>query len=156
MATFIHSIYTLLLALWVGGISLFTFIVTPEIFRSYGRDAAGEIVGKLFPGYFLFTMVLSVLVLLMLPLCRSLFGQTGFRWSISLAAVAIVINAFIFFKLHPEIRQIKQEVHSFQSIQDDSPARNTFRKLHALSMTLNLILLADGATLLLIGSSLKR
>ena len=77
MTVFTHSVYTLILALWVGGISIFTFIVTPEIFRSFSRDEAGKIVGKLFPDYFLFTLALSVLVLLVLPLCRSIFGQAG-------------------------------------------------------------------------------
>ena len=43
-------LYDLVLALWTGGIFLFTFIITPVIFKSYGRDMAGEIVGKLFPG----------------------------------------------------------------------------------------------------------
>ncbi len=156
MTAFIHSVYIIILALWVGGISLFTFIVTPKIFRSYDRDKAGEIVGKLFPGYFLFTLVLSVLVLLLLPLCRYLFGQAGFLWSLVLAVIAVAINLFVSFKLHPEIRSVKQEVHSFQSLPDDSPARKTFRKLHAMSMTLNLLLLADGVTLLIISASLKK
>lgn len=156
MTTFVHSVYTLILALWVGGISLFTFIVTPEIFRSYNRDAAGEIVGKLFPGYFVFTLVLSVLALLALPLCRSFFGQTSYRWSLVLAVIAVVINVFVYFKLHPEIRRVKQEIHSFQSIAEESPQRKTFRKLHAVSATLNLMLLADGVTLLVISTSLKR
>ncbi len=49
MTAFIHSVYISILALWVGGISRFTFIVTTKIFRSYDRDKAGEIVGKLFP-----------------------------------------------------------------------------------------------------------
>jgi uncharacterized membrane protein len=156
MGTFMKSLYTLLLALWVGGISLFTFIVTPEIFRSYARDAAGEIVGRLFPGYFLFTLVLSVLVLLVLPLVRQSFGNASFRWSIILAVIAVFINVFIFFKLHPQMRQLKQEIRSFESQQVDAPARTTFRKLHAVSMTLNLILLADGVTLLLISTSFKK
>ena len=34
------ALYRLALALWVGGISLFTFVVTPVIFKSRGRDAA--------------------------------------------------------------------------------------------------------------------
>ncbi len=156
MTAIIHSAYTLLLALWVGGISIFTFIVTPVIFREYGRDAAGEIVGKLFPGYFLFTLVLSILVLIALPLCRSLFGQAGFRWSLALAVIAVAINIFVYFKLHPEIRRVKQEIHSFQTQPEVSPERKAFRKLHALSATLNLIVLADGVTLLLIGTALKR
>ncbi len=156
MTTFVHSVYTLILALWVGGISLFTFIVTPDIFRSYGRDAAGEIVGKLFPGYFIFTLVLSALALLALPFCKSLFGQTGYRWSLLLSVIAVAINVFVYFKLHPEIRLVKQEVHSFQSLPEDSPERKTFRKLHAVSATLNLILLADGVTLLIISTAAKR
>ena len=156
MTTFVHSVYTLILALWVGGISLFTFIVTPDIFRSYGRDAAGEIVGKLFPGYFIFTLVLSALALLALPFCKSLFGQTGYRWSLLLSVIAVAINVFVYFKLHPKIRLVKQEVHSFQPLPEDSPARKTFRKLHAVSATLNLILLADGVTLLIISTAVKR
>jgi hypothetical protein len=156
MKTFVHSVYTIILALWVGGISLFTFIVTPEIFRSYTRDAAGEIVGKLFPGYFMFTLVLSALALLALLFSRSLFGKKGYRWSLVLVALAIAVNIFVSFKLHPEIRQVKQEVHSFQALAEDSPARKTFRKLHAVSMTLNLMLLADGVTLLLISTYRKR
>jgi cytochrome bd-type quinol oxidase subunit 2 len=156
MKTFVHSVYTLILALWVGGISLFTFIVTPEIFRSYGRDAAGEIVGKLFPGYFIFTLVLSALALLVLLFCRSHFGKAGYRWSLVLAAIAIAINVFVSFKLYPEITRVKQQVRSFESLAEDSPARKTFRKLHAVSATLNLILLADGVTLLIISTSRKQ
>ncbi|MGO9611774.1 MAG: DUF4149 domain-containing protein [Dissulfurispiraceae bacterium] len=155
MTTFTHSVYTLMLALWVGGISLFTFIVTPQIFRSYGRDKAGEIVEKLFPDYFLFTLVVSVLVLLILPLCRSAFAQVAFRWSLILAVIAFAINVFVFFKLYPKIRRVKQEVNSSQSLLDDASATKKFRKLHAISATLNLILLSDGVTLLLIGSSIK-
>jgi len=155
MTAFTHSVYTILLALWVGGISLFTFIVTPDIFRAYSRDAAGEIVGELFPHYFLFTLVVSILVLLVLPLCRPLFGEAAFRWSLTLAIIAVAITIFVTFKLYPEIRRVKQEVHSFQEL-PEAPARKTFRKLHAVSATLNLLLLADGVTLLLIGTSLKR
>jgi uncharacterized membrane protein len=52
-------LYNLVLSLWIGGMSVFTFIVTPAIFKSFGRDMAGEIVGKLFPGYFLSVLILS-------------------------------------------------------------------------------------------------
>jgi len=45
-------LYNLVLALWVGGISIFTFIVTPVIFRSFGRDMAGRDRGEALPGLF--------------------------------------------------------------------------------------------------------
>jgi len=156
MTTFVHSVYTLILALWVGGISLFTFYRNAEhlqVIRS--RCRRGDR-GKLFPGYFIFTLVLSALALLALPLCKSLFGQTGYRWSLLLSVIAVAINVFVYLKLYPKIRLVKQEVHSFQPLPEDSPARKTFRKLHAVSATLNLILLADGVTLLIISTAVKR
>ncbi len=156
MTAIAHSIYTVLLALWVGGISLFTFVVTPDIFRSYSRDAAGEIVGKLFPHYFLFTLLISILALLVLPLCKSLFGHAELRWSFVLIIIAVMINVFMIFKLNPDIRKLKKEIHSFESMPEDAPLRQQFRKLHGMSMALNLILLADGITLLLISTSLKK
>ena len=48
------AVYRLALALWAGGMSVFTFVVTPVIFRTQTRDDAGKIVGALFPVYFRF------------------------------------------------------------------------------------------------------
>ena len=50
-------LYRLAIACWVGGASLFTFVLTPTIFKSYNRDIAGGIVGVLFPGYFKWGLV---------------------------------------------------------------------------------------------------
>jgi len=146
MSAVVQFLYTLVLALWVGGISLFTFIVTPVIFRSLGRDIAGEVVGKLFPGYFLYTFLLSILALILFLVSQP---------SPSKSAQAIIINLFVSFKLHPEIKMIKQEIPSFETAQD-SPIRKRFRQLHGVSATLNLILLADGVALLVLSTALKK
>jgi hypothetical protein len=45
-------IYRLAVTFWVGGVAIFTFVLTPIIFRVNDRDTAGRIVGTLFPGYF--------------------------------------------------------------------------------------------------------
>jgi uncharacterized membrane protein len=144
--------YHLALSLWVGGISIFTFIITPVIFRSFERDPAGKIVGRLFPGYFMYNLALSVIALVLLLIMRSLSVRSGFRLSLILIACAVIINLFVVFKLHPEIIRVKQEVHSFEARADDSPVRKEFRKLHAVSASLNLLLLADGIALLFISS----
>jgi hypothetical protein len=44
--------YRLVLAFWVGGAALFTFALTPTLFKGLDRDMVGNIVGLLFPGYF--------------------------------------------------------------------------------------------------------
>jgi hypothetical protein len=155
MSAALQFLYNLVLALWVGGISIFTFIVTPVIFRSFGRDMAGEIVGKLFPGYFLYTLLLSVFALILFLGSRPSLGKSALTWSLLLIALAIIINLFVSFKLHPEIKKIKQEITSFEAVQE-SPLRKRFRQLHGVSATLNLILLADGVALFVISTVLKK
>jgi uncharacterized membrane protein len=153
--TFIFgSLYNITLALWTGGMALFTFIVTPAIFRSYGRDQAGEIVGKLFPGYFLYLLVLSALALVLFFLLGAEQTSRSFRASLFLIVVAVIINAYVLFSLHPKAVQIKQQVVSFEKAAPDSPARSEFRKLHGISAALNLALLADSIALLALSRNL--
>jgi hypothetical protein len=148
MTSIFGSLYNITLAFWTGGMALFTFIVTPAIFRSYGRDQAGEIVGKLFPGYFLYLLVLSALALVLFFLLGTDQTSRSFRASLFLLVAAVIINAYVLFSLHPKAVQIKQQVASFEKAAPDSPARREFRKLHGISAALNLALLADGIALL--------
>jgi uncharacterized membrane protein len=148
------SLYTLSLALWTGGMALFTFIVTPAIFRSYGRDMAGEIVGKLFPGYFLFCLAVSAAALLLIFLLGADQASRSLRVSLFLLVAAVIINAYVLFSLHPKAVQIKRQVVSFEKAAPDSPARSEFRKLHGISAALNLALLADGIALLALSRNL--
>ena len=145
-----------MLALWVGGIALFTFIITPAIFNSYSRDMAGEIVGQLFPGYFLYNLVLSLLALIFFFIPWSDIAQKRFRLSLFCIVIAVLVNIFVCFKLHPEIKAMKKEIHSFETVSSDDPLRMKFRRLHGISAVLNLLLLADGITLLLVGTVIKK
>ena len=156
MNTVFHACYAIALSLWTGGITLFTFVITPVIFRSYGRDMAGKIVGKLFPGYFLYNLLISIAVFILYFTVRSMLTARGSRWSLVLIIAALIINVFVTFKLHPDIRKVKQEILSFETLSEDSPERRTFRRLHAVSAVLNLILLADGAVLILLSNGFRQ
>lgn len=149
-------LYLLTLALWTGGMAMFTFIVTPAIFRSYGRDQAGEIVGRLFPGYFVFCLVVSALALALVFLVGTDRTARAFRVSLFLLAAAVVINAGILFSLHPRAVALKRQVATFERSAPDTPERKEFRRLHGISAALNLALLLDGAALLLLSRSLLR
>jgi uncharacterized membrane protein len=150
------SLYSLILALWVGGMAIFTFIVTPVIFRSYPRDQAGEIVGRLFPGYFLYNLVLAALVLVLFFIVANDQSKRAYRISLVCAVTALLINLFIVFKLHPDAVRIKQQVTSFERESPDSPARKQFRRLHGVSAVLNLVLLAEGIALLVTGPLIRK
>ena len=110
----------------------------------------------MFPVYFPYNLILSVLagiLIIIFALDRKAFA---YKASLFLIGAAVVVNLFLCFKLHPEIREVKGEIKSFEYTTEDSPLRKKFRKLHGISATLNLFLLADGITLLIIGSNLRR
>lgn len=149
-------LYSLILALWVGGIVIFTFLVTPVIFQSLGRDTAGEIVGRLFPYYFTYNLVLSVAALAISLLFMGIKGKTRGKITIILLSIAVLINLFITFRLHPEMISVKQQIRTFETQLDDSPARKEFRKLHAVSAIFNILLLVDGTALTILNSISKK
>jgi hypothetical protein len=138
---------TLALALWVGGGSLYTFVLTPAIFAAYPRDAAGQIVGTLMPHYFRFQFAAAaVAAVVMFALWRAWPGR---RRALCLVLVlgALAVQAFVQWGLYPRILEVKSQVASFESF-PDAPERKRFRILHGASMLLNLLVLADGTLLL--------
>ena len=144
MKTLSGYLYAIALSLWVGGMSVFTFLITPAIFRAYSRDQAGEIVGKLFPLYFPFTLAVCAAALVFLIL-----SGRGSRLSLLLVSVAVVLSLYVNFRLYPEVEKVKKEVRSFERAPDD-PARVRFRNLHAQSAIINLVMIGDGLALLVL------
>jgi len=142
-------LYQLSLALWVGGISIFTFLVTPAIFGSFDRDTASKVVDALFRGYFYYVLALSVTALAAFALSGGMRAFAG-RLQLALLAAAVVLNLYVSFGLYPMIREVKSEVKSFVTEPADSAPRKRFGRLHAISAVINLAVLADGAVLLLL------
>lgn len=149
-------LYAIVLSLWVGGMSLFTFMVTPVIFRSYPRDTAGEIVGKLFPSYFPFTLAVSAAAWVLFFVASPGRGGAGYGISLSLVSLAVITALYVNFVLYPRARKAKQEVRSFGAGAEADPSRARFRRLHAQSAVLNLFMIADGLALLLMNSGMKK
>jgi hypothetical protein len=149
-------LYNFILALWAGGIVIFTFLVTPVIFQSLSRDTAGEIVGKLFPYYFPYNLILSVTALAIFLVFIRIKGKNRVKITIILLSIAVLINLLIIFKLHPDVISVKQQIKTFETQSEESPARNQFRKLHAISATLNILLLMDGTALIILNNISKK
>ncbi|MBI5740404.1 MAG: DUF4149 domain-containing protein [Nitrospirae bacterium] len=147
------SIYSILLALWVGGIAIFTFLITPAIFKGFGRDTASAIVDKLFAVYFPFNLIISLAALVSFLVFANLQAGLARKLSLSLIIAAVVINSYIHFKLYPDVKKTKAEITSFEQTAPGSLPRKEFRRLHGISAVLNLLLLIDGVALIVINSA---
>jgi hypothetical protein len=148
--------YNLILALWVGGITAVSLIVTPSIFRTFPKESAGEIVGAIFPGYFLFNFIvtLSALVIFLI-----LFGWQGEGAIVSeiILVCSVVISMLHKFKIHPAIKKIKEEIKTLHAEETEAPEsalKKQFGKMHFVSFALNFLLLCFGVTLIVLAPTI--
>jgi hypothetical protein len=141
-------IYHLAITCWLGGAALFTFVLTPIIFKAYSRDMAGGIVGVLFPGYFRWGLVCGAVALICLLLTkgrRSLVpgAVLGVMLAITIAQALII---------EPKAAELKEKIPSFTTTPPDHPLRVQFRKLHGVSAVANLAVICGGAVLVILSS----
>lgn len=144
------SLYDLTLALWVGGMSLFTFIITPVIFKYLARDMARSIVGRLFPYYFLHNLALSGSALFLFLFDGGQSAERSGPISLVLLITALVTNLVTVTVIYPKMERLKADTRSFETTSSCLSARNPFLRLHALSSILNLIVLMEGVTLIVV------
>ena len=140
------TFYRLAISCWVGGASLFTFILTPIIFKAYNRDMAGRIVGNLFPGYFRWGLACGVIAL------ATLFFSTVKHRAASaiILAVMLAITLVQALVIEPKAAQLKNEIPSFETTPKDDPLRVQFRKLHGVSAVGNLAVIGGGIALVVL------
>ena len=141
-------IYHLAIACWLGGAALFTFVLTPIIFKAYSRDIAGGIVGVLFPGYFHWGLACGAAALISLLLTR---GRRAIVSGIILT-VMLILTAAQTFIIEPKAAALKKEIPSFTTTSPDHPLRVQFRKLHGISAVANLAVIGAGVSLVIISS----
>jgi hypothetical protein len=144
--SFVSALCRLAVALWVGGATLFTFVLTPTIFKTETRDVAGRIVGYLFPGYFRWGLACGAIALATLLIAR------GKNWvpAAALLVVMLAVTAFQAFHVEPKAALIKQQIPSFETTPKDHPMRREFSRLHGISAACNLSVIAGGVVLVML------
>lgn len=150
------AVYRLALSLWVGGMALFTFVVTPVIFRTQGRDAAGKIVGAIFPLSFRYGLVLMAIAMLARVIAGEAFHGVRQWVGTFLILTALLLTGYQAYGLVPKMEQVKQSVASFEAAPPDDPARKEFTRLHGISMAVNLVILLEGAALIVAYEMFRR
>ena len=139
-------IYRLAVSLWLGGAALFTFVLTPMLFRSESRDVAARIVGLFFPGYFRWGVACGVTALI----CRIIMSGKGMATSAVILAVILTLCSFQAFYVEPRAAELKKQIVSFETTPKDHPLRRQFSKLHGVSAVCNLTVIVGGVALVVL------
>jgi hypothetical protein len=143
MRKLLPASYLLALALLFGGNALYTFLATPAVFKAFDRALAGDVVSAMMPGYFGWSLVLWGVALavgcLLLLKSGSERGRVAAYTTLALLAAGAVSAAAVMLWLYPAMLEVRAQVPSFAADAPIGPARAAFRKLHGISMALNLL-----------------
>ena len=141
ISTLINFIYLLSLVCWIGSIIFFSFFVAPVVFKTLERDKAGEVVGIIFPRYYMIGYVSGVLVL-MAFLLNGAAGLKLCAWGIM-----IVGTAYAGLVVNPKAKTLKEQLKDSPEA-EKSTLEVRFKTLHSLSVKLNGAVLFAGLWLL--------
>jgi len=133
----LNSLAVLFAGLVVGGMALFTFVLAPAVFRQLDKIAAGALMAALFPHYYL-AMAMGAAAAAALLAARQTFG-------LEVALMAAVAFGFVAGRrgLLPRMEEARGAAAT------SARARGVFRRLHSVSMILNLAQLLAATFVLL-------
>ena len=147
-STLINFIYLLSLVCWVGSIFFFSFFVAPVVFKTLEREKAGELVGIIFPRYYIIGYVCGVLVLVTLLLTGP--ETVGLKWCAW--GIMMLGTASAGLGVNPRAKTLKEKLKdASETEKPDLEAR--FKTLHSLSVKLNAAVLFAGLWLLWLTSA---
>lgn len=143
---YLDTLYRLAISLWAGGNAIFTLLLTPILFKTESRDVAGRIVGSLFPGYFRWSLACGVAALI----CSLAGHGLERKLPLTVLVVMMALTSFQAFYVEPRAAELKRQIGSFETTTKEHPLRKEFSKLHGISATCNLTVLAGGVLLVVL------
>ena len=116
----IENLIQNLIAISLGTMLFFSFVIAPVIFKILDANNAGKFVRKIFPHYYLINLIiLSIAVLL-------LFYISSINLDFYITLVVAILFAFSLFILMPLINKFK-----------DNKEEKKFKYSHTLSVIIN-------------------
>ncbi len=144
MGALLKWVYLLALAIWVGEIVFFSFVVAPTVFRTLGTAEAGRIVGAIFPKYYWVGTACGVLALI------GVTGQWlrggGWVWTVVGGLLIIMLGATLYAGrvVQPRAAALREAMHAGSSVIDEHPSKPEFDRLHRQAVQLNVLVLVCG------------
>ena len=132
----IKYIHLLTLIVWFGGMIFFSFIAAPSIFSILPKETAGDVVGDIFPKYFLIGYISSLLLLGTLLW----LGRGQLKTVIAPLSIIAVMTCITFYSgliVGTKARSIKQQIRQTSEETKKEDLRKAFKKVHGVSMMLN-------------------
>ena len=142
MIGLVRFLYLLALALWVGEVVCFSFVVAPALFAVLGAARAGDVVGAIFPRYYaLGTTAGAVALAGALVLARRATAAGWWTGTVVVLALGLAATVWAGGVVHPRAQRLRAALHARGEAPADDPA---FRGAHRTAVALNGVALVSG------------
>jgi len=141
-------------ALWLGAMGFFAFVVAPAAFRVLEREAAGRLVSAVFPRYYAVGLALGLAALAGLGARWLGGGWRGWDWlPVSLVLIMLALTLYAGAVVLPATHAARE---AMQQAGVDPSAAAGFARLHRLSAVLNAVVMASGVLVLVVETLRRR
>ncbi len=145
----IKFVHLMSLVVWIGSIIFFSFFGAPSIFKVLERELAGDVVGDIFPKYWLIGYVCSTVAL-----CSLIFlwktGTTSATVRIILLAIMMIATFYTGLRVGPSAREVKAQIRTTEDIEKKEELRQRFLNIHRRSTLMNVTILILGVVTIFI------
>ena len=121
---------TVLISVWVGVIVFFSAIIAPTVFKTLDEKSAGVFLRAFFPKYYLFAIVIGLAALALIMIFDIEVSNILYIAIVSMTILSIISRFMI-----PMINNARDM---------GEKGKQKFNRLHALSVSLNVITLVIG------------
>ncbi len=151
MTQAIKWLYLLTLAMWIGSIMFFSFVIAPTVFKVLKPDDAARLQRAMFPKYYLVGILCAGvgLVCVGLLLAERAFGKWPGVLSLLLLAAMGATDFWLRQTVVPHMAEIREQRAEALSAgkEPDSAVEEEWKALHRLSVQLNGAVLLAGLAL---------
>ena len=141
-------------ALWLGAMGFFAFVVAPSAFSTLEREAAGRFVGAVFPRYYAVGVALGLAALVGLGARWLRAGFRGWDWvPVGLVLLMLALTLYAGAVVLPAAHAAREAMRQAGM---DPAAATGFARLHRLSVILNGIVMVSGVLVLVIEMARRR
>ena len=121
---------TVLISIWIGVIIFFSAIIAPTVFKTLDEKSAGVFLRAFFPKYYLFAIVIGLAALALIMIFNIEMSNILYIAIVSMTILSIISRFMI-----PIINNARDM---------GEQGKQKFNRLHALSVSLNVITLVIG------------
>ena len=121
---------TVLISIWIGVIVFFSAIIAPTVFKTLDEKSAGVFLRAFFPKYYLFAIVIGLAALALVMIFNIEMSNILYIAIVSMTILSIISRFMI-----PMINNARDM---------GEKGKQKFNRLHALSVSLNVITLVIG------------